>query len=185
MAAYTSTLEPFVRADAAARARRVRMILLDADGILTDGSIIYPGPDGEPKHFSALDSIGLRFAMLAGLRIGIVSGRKSDALARRAGELGIDDLYQACLWKLDAYDRIRKRRKLADADVAFLGDDLLDLPVMKRVGFAGTVPGAVPEVTRSAHFVSSRPGGRGGVREIIDFILKVQGRWSRIAERYL
>ena len=161
------------------------MVILDADGVLTDGSIVYPGAEGEPKSFSALDSVGLRLAQKAGLLLAIISGRQSDALARRASELGIDELHQRQLWKLDAYAAVRRRRRVGDAEVAFIGDDLLDLPVMRRVGFPATVPGAVPEVLRASHFVSSRPAGMGGAREILDFILKVQGRWARVTGRYV
>lgn len=161
------------------------MVLLDADGVLTDGSIVYPGRQGETKVFSALDSVGLRLAGLAGLRLGIISGRSSEALSRRAEELGIEDLHQRSLWKLEVYEKVRRRHRLKDGEVAFLGDDLVDLPVMRRVGFMATVPDAVPEVLRTAHFVSGRPGGRGGVREILDFVLKVQGLWARVTRRYL
>lgn len=161
------------------------MIILDADGVLTDGSIVYPGPEGEPKTFSSLDSVGLRLAQKAGILLAIITGRRSEALVRRASELGIDELHQRQLWKLDAYGQVRRRKKLSDGQIAFIGDDLVDLPVMRRVGFPATVPGAVPEVLGAAHFVSSREGGRGGAREIIDFILKVQGRWTGVAGRYV
>lgn len=185
MSPNPSPPEPRLTADAASRARRVKMVILDADGILTDGSIVYPGPDGEPKVFSALDSVGLRLAQKAGLDLGIITGRTSEALTRRAAELGIEDLYQRQLWKLDAYRRVIRKRRLSHHEMAFLGDDLVDLPVMRKVGFSATVPGAVREVLRAAHFVSSRPGGMGGAREILEFILKVQGRWAGVAGRYL
>lgn len=185
MSPYSPRPEPFLTADAAARARRVKMVILDADGILTDGTLVYPGFEGEPKIFSALDSVGLRLAGMAGLRLAIITGRRSDALERRAAELGIEELHQRQLWKLDAYGKVRRKYRLADAEIAFLGDDLVDLPVMRKAGFAATVPGALPEAKRIAHFVSARPGGRGGAREILDFILKVQGRWAGVAGRFL
>jgi 3-deoxy-D-manno-octulosonate 8-phosphate phosphatase (KDO 8-P phosphatase) len=185
MTLHSAAPEPILKADAARRARRVKMVLMDVDGTLTDGRIVFSSAEGESKFFSAQDGVGIRLAERAGLLCGVITGRKSEALHRRATELGITEIHQRSLRKTEAYDALRARRRMAHEEIAFLGDDLVDLPVMKQAGFAATVPDAVPEVIRHSHFVSSRAGGLGGVREILDFILKVQGRWFRVTGRYL
>jgi len=171
--------EPRIAADAAPRARGVKLVLLDVDGVLTDGRIVFTGERSEAKHFSAQDGVGIRLAQRAGLRFGIITGRRSAALEMRARELGITELHQNSLKKADAYRKILASTRLADEAIAYVGDDLVDLPIMKRAGFAATVPEARPEVLRAAHFVSGRGCGRGAVREILDFILRVQGAWKR------
>lgn len=173
--------EPRIAADAAARARRVKLILMDVDGVLTDGRIVFCGPTDETKFFDAQDGMGVRQAIRAGLRVGLITRRGSRALERRAKELGIadTDIHMSSLDKSATYVKIVRASGLADAEVAFVGDDLVDMPALGRAGFAATVPNAVPEVIRAAHFVAGRAGGRGAVRQILDFILKVQGRWER------
>lgn len=178
-------LEPRLTADAAARARRLKMLLMDVDGVLTDGRIVLSGPTEETKFFDAQDGVAIRLASNAGLRIGLITGRKSEALERRARELGITDLHMNSFRKAEAYARILSERGLEDAEVGFVGDDLVDMPILRRAGFAAAVPNARPEVIRAAHFVSSRWGGRGAVREILDFILKVQGRWARVTRDFI
>jgi len=177
--------EPRLTADAAARARRVKMVLMDVDGILSDGSIVFTGAAEESKAFDAQDGVAIRLAQRAGLPVGLITGRESAALKRRAAELKIRELHMNWFHKEEAYARVLAERRLADADVAFVGDDLVDVPLLKRAGFAATVPEARPEVIRLAHFVASRPGGHGAVRQILDFILKVQGRWERATRGFI
>jgi 3-deoxy-D-manno-octulosonate 8-phosphate phosphatase (KDO 8-P phosphatase) len=174
-----SAPEPRLAADAAARARRVKLILMDVDGVLTDGRIVFCGPTDETKFFDSQDGMGVRQAIRAGLRVALITRRGSRALERRAKELGISEIHTDSLDKSAAYTKILRTSGLSDAEVAFVGDDLVDMPALGRAGFAATVPNAVPEVIRAAHFVAGRPGGRGAVRQILDFILKVQGRWER------
>ena len=180
-----ATTEPKLTADAAARARRVKMVLMDVDGVLTDGRIVFCGPTDETKFFDSQDGVGVRLAIRAGLKIGLITGRASQALGRRASELGITEIYMNSSDKGGAYRQVLSASRYEDADIAFIGDDLVDMPVMKRAGFAAAVPNAVPEVIRAAHFVASRPGGRGAVRQILDFIMKVQGTWARATRGYV
>ena len=179
-------LEPRIRAGAAERARRIKLVLMDVDGVLTDGRIVFAGPDAsETKHFDAQDGVGIRIAQRAGLLMGLITGRASEAVRRRARELGIAEVHLNSFRKADAWERILAARRLRDADAAFIGDDIVDMPVLVRAGFAATVPNARPEVLRAAHFVTSRPGGSGAVREVLDFILKVQGRWESATRGFL
>lgn len=175
---------PRLTADAAPRARLVKMVLMDVDGVLTDGRLHYtPASDGT-KLFHARDTVGIRLAQRAGIRFGFISGRGSEALELRATELRITEVHQKKLHKEPVYEKIRRGEGLGHEEMAYIGDDLVDLPVMKRVGFAATVPGSPRELARAAHFVTSRNGGDGAVREILDFILRVQGSWQRVTREF-
>jgi len=155
------------------------MVLLDVDGVLTDGRIVFTASESETKIFNSQDGVGVRLAQRTGLKFGIITGRKSAALEMRARELGITEIHQRALKKSEAYSKVLAATGLEDVDIAFVGDDLVDLPVMRRAGFAATVPEARPEVVRAAQFVSGRGCGRGAVREILEFIMRVQGTWRR------
>jgi 3-deoxy-D-manno-octulosonate 8-phosphate phosphatase (KDO 8-P phosphatase) len=171
-------------ADAAARARRIRVLLMDVDGVLTDGHVYlqdFPGGVAlELKAFHSQDGAGLKLARMAGLRTGVISGRRSTAMRRRAQENGIEFIYQGRDEKIPAYEEILERAQAVDAEVAYVGDDLPDLSVLRRVGLAVAVANAVPEVKSSAHLVTRRPGGSAAVREVIEFILKAQGKWLSV-----
>jgi 3-deoxy-D-manno-octulosonate 8-phosphate phosphatase (KDO 8-P phosphatase) len=162
------------------RARRIALVLLDVDGVMTDGSIAFTEGHLESKTFDARDGVGLWLARRAGLRTGLISGRTSAAVVRRAGELGMDEVHLRVRDKLTAYERILRRLQLRDAQVCYIGDDLVDLPVLGRAGMPVTVADARPEVLRAARFVTEAPGGRGAVREVIDAILKAQGKWGLV-----
>ena len=170
----------------AARARKVRLLLLDVDGVLTDGHILLQsladGTATEGKAFHSQDGAGLKMARAAGLRTGVISGRRSPAVERRAQETGMEFVYQGYAQKLEAYEAILRAAGVRDAEVAYAGDDLPDLPVMARVGLAVAVQDAVAEVRRAAHFVTSRGGGDAAVRELIEYILKAQGKWRVASE---
>ena len=165
------------------RAARIRLLLVDVDGVLTDGHIYLQSlPDGtaaEMKVFNAHDGAGLKLARLAGLRTGLITGRGSAAVARRAQELGMDFVYQTRGGKLGAYQDILRRAGLQDRDVAYIGDDLPDLPVLERVGLAVAVANAVPEVKTAAQLITQRSGGAGAVREVVELVLKAQGSWAK------
>lgn len=162
------------------RAQRVRFLLMDVDGVLTDGRIIFlPGHEAEEvKAFDSKDGVGLRMASRAGLGLGLLSGRSSSAVARRARELGIAEVVMGVTAKLPAYLTLRDRLGLADEDFCYVGDDIVDVPVLRRVGLPATVADAHPEALRAAAVVSGRPGGRGAVREIVDGLLRAQGKWD-------
>lgn len=166
------------------RIRTVKVLLLDCDGVLTDGTAGYADGGGESKGFCFHDGAGMKYFQRAGGTIGIITGRKSPALAARAAELGIENVVQGALVKIDAYCALKEKMGFSDAEAAYLGDDLPDLPVLRTVGFSGTVANAVPYVKRRVDFVSQRPGGHGAVREFIELILKTQDKWSGIMRRY-
>ena len=171
----------------AARARKIRVLLMDVDGVLTDGHVnLLALPDGtatEMKAFHSQDGAGLKMAHDAGLRTGVITGRESAAVTRRARETGIEFVYQGRAEKLPAYQEIVRATGVHESEIAYVGDDLPDLPVMQRVGLAIAVANAVPEVRREAHLVTRRSGGDAGVREAIEAILKAQGKWGMASSR--
>jgi 3-deoxy-D-manno-octulosonate 8-phosphate phosphatase (KDO 8-P phosphatase) len=166
------------------RAQRIRLLLMDCDGVLTDGRIVLLPEAEDIKFFHSHDGQGLKLAAQAGLRTGVITTRASRVLERRVKEMKVHHLYQNAENKLEAYEAILKQEGLSDEEVAFIGDDLPDLPVMLRVGLAMAVSNAVPEVLAHAHWVTKREGGRGGVRETVEFILKAQGKWDDVVTRY-
>ena len=153
---------------------------MDVDGVLTDGGITFTGEDQETRTFDAKDGVGLAIAHRLGLRTGLISGRGSAAVLRRARELRMDEVHLRTRDKLQAYERILKRTRLTDAEVCYIGDDLVDLPILARAGMAVAVADAHPEVKRRAPFVTRAAGGRGAVREVIDAIIRAQGRWDTV-----
>jgi len=170
------------------RARLIRLLLTDCDGVLTDGSLHYSS-DGEraveaTQVFHIHDGLGIRLAHAAGLKVGIISGRTSLPLAHRARELKIDHLYQGIADKLDAYKQICAAEGLLEEQIAYLGDDLPDLPLLRRAGLAVAVADAVSEVQLYAHHITQRRGGRGAMRETIELILRAQGKWKEIIRQY-
>ncbi|MGH9866693.1 MAG: KdsC family phosphatase [Candidatus Polarisedimenticolia bacterium] len=181
------TQEPPLRLspDAADRARRVKLILMDVDGVLTDGRIILQAEVDEAKGFDSRDGVGIRLAQKAGLVTGVITGRLSIATTRRAHELRMEEYHQRVFQKIEVYDSILKARRLRPEEACFVGDDLVDIPIMRKTGFAAAPSNARPEARQVAHFVTSGEGGRGAVREVIDFILKVQGLWGKATEGYL
>ncbi len=162
----------------------IKLLLLDVDGVMTDGRIIYTGDGHESKAFDVKDGHGLKLIQRAGIRVGIITGRQSEVVARRAEELGIEFVYQGCRDKLAPYREILEKCGLTDNQVAYVGDDVVDLPVLTRVGFAATVIDAVEDVKPYVDYVTERPGGRGAVREICDLLLKQSGLWPQVAGRY-
>ncbi len=157
-----------------ARARHIRLLLLDVDGVLTDGSIVV-GPDGlELKSFFVRDGAAIVMAQRAGIEVGFLSGRASAPTAVRAAELGVKIVVQGELDKTTAFDEILSRRAVEPAAVAYMGDDLLDLPVLRRVGLAAAPADAAPAVLGEVHWTSSLNGGRGAVREFVDMLLTMR-----------
>lgn len=163
-------------------AKNVRMLLLDVDGVLTDGGICYSSRE-ECKCFNVRDGLGIKMLVQEGIPVGIISGRSSDAVARRAQELGIAEVYQGVAHKVAAFEEILKRHRIEAEQVAFVGDDLADIPLLERVGLAVSVADAEDAVKERAHYICQRPGGRGAVREVCDLILKAQGRWEECLQR--
>jgi len=180
-----------------ARARKIKLLLMDVDGVLTDGRIYYvPADPGsryrgtrpsliETKTFHSRDGLGLRFAHQAGLRTGILSGRESPVVEHRARELGIHFIRQGAREKLAPYREILEEAGLRDEQVCYVGDDLVDLPVLVRVGLAVGVGDGHPLLTQYVHYVTRAPGGLGAVRETIELILSAQGKFQPVLDRYL
>lgn len=165
---------------AAGKAGPIRCIVFDVDGVLTDGRITLDGGGEEMKSFDVKDGLRMVLARRSGLKTALITGRQSAVVARRAGELGTDHLYQGAGDKVQCLQAVMSKEGLGAEGIAFLGDDLPDLPAMKAAGLAGAVADAVPEVRDAADWISSRPGGRGAAGEFVEFILRVQGRWEGI-----
>lgn len=159
--------------------------MLDCDGVLTDGRIIMlPGGD-ETKAFDVKDGHAMVMAQRAGLRIAVISGRKSSVVQARAKELGIAHLHEMAWVKTEPYEKILGEEGLSDQEVCYVGDDVVDIPLLRRAGLAVSVADGVEEAKRHSHFVTTRPGGRGAVREVIEIILKAQDKWDEALARYL
>ena len=166
------------------RLAQIKLLILDVDGVMTDGRIIFDSNGIESKFFNVKDGHGIKMLQRSGIEIGIISGRESQVVANRAVELGINQVYQKSLDKLVPYRQMLEATGVTDQQVAFMGDDVIDIPLLKRVGFAAAPADAVAEVLPFAHFVAKNRGGWGAVRELADLILKAQGKWEAITARY-
>jgi len=167
------------------RLEAIELLVLDVDGVLTDGRLVIHSDGAESKSFHTLDGHGIRMWQRAGLKVALLSGRYSGSTQRRADELQIPHVLQDCHFKLPALEQLLQELHLKAEHVAYVGDDLPDLAAMRFVGFAVAVANAVDEVKEHADYVTVRPGGRGAVREVIEHILKNSGRWQTLMERYL
>ena len=170
--------------EAVERASRIRLVLLDADGVLTDGRL-YLAPGGhDGRAFSTRDGMGIRLGQDAGLQFGIISGRNCRVVAGRGEELAMSEIHQGESDKIGRLEEILGRLGLSAEVVCFVGDDLPDLAVMRRVGFAVAPADAAAEVRRQAHWVTEHDGGHGAIRDVVEFLLRSSGRWERMIVRY-
>jgi 3-deoxy-D-manno-octulosonate 8-phosphate phosphatase (KDO 8-P phosphatase) len=194
------------------RARKIKLLLFDVDGVMTDGSLwFFPAPAGahqetqekagkvadagdyaissasviEAKGFNAHDGTGISLARLGGLKTGLITKRISDTVALRARDLRLDHVHQGIADKLGTFEEILRQEKLAKDEAAYMGDDIIDLPVMRHCGLAVAVPNSRPEVLQAAHYVTEHPGGHGALRDAVEFILRAQGRLEQAVEQYL
>ncbi|MBI5559387.1 MAG: HAD-IIIA family hydrolase [Deltaproteobacteria bacterium] len=167
------------------KAREVKLLLLDVDGVLTDGSIAYTDEGSEIKTFHVRDGFGMNLLRQAGVEIGLITARSSKALERRVRDLNLTHVYQGKRQKVEVFAQLIKELQLAPAQVAYMGDDWLDLPLLARVGFSATVADSAPEVREIVDYVARRPGGRGAVREICDLIIDAKGLYQDLLGRYL
>jgi 3-deoxy-D-manno-octulosonate 8-phosphate phosphatase (KDO 8-P phosphatase) len=165
------------------RLQKVRLFLCDVDGILTDASVFMDG-SVETKRFHIQDGLGLRLLQREGIKVGWISARPSPATAQRALDLKVDFLHQSDGNKVTAVEKILAETNLTWEDVSFMGDDVVDLGVLKRAGLAVTVPHSIPEARDLAHYVTEAPGGDGAVREVVEMILKAQGKWEAIIRHF-
>ena len=162
------------------RAQRIRLLLFDVDGVLTDGVIVMHADGSESKGFHIRDGAAIVWAQRAGVPVGLLSARASGATTHRAAQLAIRIVQQGVTSKLSAFEQILKSSGLAEEAVSYMGDDLLDLPVLDRAGLAAAPADAAREVRQAVHWVSAARGGRGAVRELIELVLRAQGRWDGI-----
>jgi 3-deoxy-D-manno-octulosonate 8-phosphate phosphatase (KDO 8-P phosphatase) len=167
------------------RLLKIKLLILDCDGVLTDGRIIPLSETEETKLFDVKDGHGIRMAGRAGLKTAIISGRKSFAVRTRARDLGVAHLYEEAFVKIGPYEEVLAAEGLTDEAVCYVGDDVADIPIIRRAGLGVAVADAVAEVIGYADFVTARPGGHGAVREMIELILKTQGRWDQVMARYV
>jgi 3-deoxy-D-manno-octulosonate 8-phosphate phosphatase (KDO 8-P phosphatase) len=191
---------PKTKAAVLRRARKIKLLLMDVDGVLSDGSIYYlVGRDGrarEIKSFNSLDGAGIRLAQRAdgagirlaqraGLRTGIITGRQSPAVAYRARELEMNYLEMDAFKKLPAYEKIRRSSRLRDDQICYVGDDVTDVPLFNRVGLAVATPNGHAEARKRAHYVTRVRGGHGAVREVVDLLLRAQGKYDKLLRQFL
>lgn len=174
--------------EVAARAARVKLFLMDVDGVLTDGGLYQvPAPDGsmaETKRFDSQDGIALQWLSWYGIETGVISGRVSPATEARAKQVRMRYVYQGHIEKIPILDEIVRESGVALDEIAYMGDDLTDIVVMNRVGFALAPANARPEVKPAAHYVTATAGGSGAVREVVEMLLQAQGRWVEILTKY-
>ena len=164
---------------------KIELLVLDVDGVLTDGTIIVNADGSETKYFNTLDGHGIRMWQRAGLKIALLSGRASEPTRHRAKQLEIEHVFEDCHNKLPVLEKFLKQIDISPESTAYIGDDLMDLPIMRYVGFSVAVPNAVDEVKEQADYITTRPGGSGAVRQAIEYILKSSGRWQGLMKRYL
>jgi len=170
------------------RASRIKLLLMDVDGVLTNGKLYQvPNPDGqmvETKGFDSQDGIGLTWLSWKGIKTGVISGRQSPATVERARQVKMTYIYQGHIEKIPILEEILADAKIDAGEVAYIGDDFTDITIMHRVGFAVAVANARAEVKREAHYVTEAVGGEGAVREVVELILKAQDKWGEILKHY-
>ena len=168
------------------KARKVSLLISDVDGVLTDGKLFY-GPDGRDGHskaFHVRDGLAVKLAQMAGIRVAFVSAKKSEALKQRAAELNVDFCKDGVSDKILQVNEICDTLQVSWAEIAAIGDDLVDLPVLRRCGFAATVPEAPAEVRSCVDFVTTHPGGEGAFREFVEFLIRSRGRWDDVIAHF-
>ena len=168
-----------------AKAGRIRLLLFDVDGVLTDGTVVMHADGSESKGFNIRDGAAIVYAQRAGLSVGLLSARSSGATAHRAAQLAVRIVEQGVKSKLKSYEQIARDARFADDEIAYMGDDLLDLPVLARVGLSAAPADAAMEVRERVDWVSAQAGGRGAARELIELILRAQHRWDDVLRQYV
>lgn len=162
----------------------IKILILDVDGVMTDGRIIYDDDGKEIKNFDVKDGHGMKLLMRAGIDVAIITARESNVVLHRAKNLGVELVYQKAIDKVAAFEDILKIKKLSPNEAAYMGDELVDIPLLRKVGFACAVKDAVADVKKCADYITDKNGGCGAVREICDMILKAHGKWEKVTARY-
>ena len=163
----------------------IQLLAMDVDGVLTDGTLVINADGSESKFFNSMDGHGIRMWQRAGLKVALITGRASEPTQRRAEQLQIEYVFQDCHDKLPVFEKLLEQFRLSPEKAAYIGDDLTDLPAIRYAGFGVAVANAVDEVKQYADYVTTRSGGTGAVREVIEHILKNTGRWQQLMTRYL
>lgn len=166
------------------KAKKIKLVIMDVDGVLTSGQIILDNNAVEYKAFHVRDGHGIKMAQRAGMTVAIITGRESRVVEVRAAELGITEVHQHSWDKLATYEELLTRLKLSDEETAYIGDDIVDIPVMRRVGLSFAVADAEPYVRDAADMVTGRGGGKGAVREVMDYLLSARGEWEEVTRKY-
>lgn len=165
--------------------KQLKLLVLDVDGVMTDGRIIYNDDGKETKMFDVKDGHGIKLLMRAGIDVAIITARESNVVLHRAKNLGIEMVYQKAMDKVAAFEDILKKKQLSLGEAAYAGDELVDIPLLRRVGFAIAVNDAVADVKKYADYITKKNGGCGAVREVCEIILKTQGKWKEVTAKYL
>lgn len=173
-----------ISSEIAQRARRVKLLITDIDGVMTDGRIVYSIYGDELKFFDVTDGFGISLLNRVGIKTVIITAKKSRIVKLRARDLKVTKAYAGFLDKRIPFNDVLKRFKIPAEEICFIGDDLIDVPILKKVGFAVSVPNGMEEVKAVAHHITAKPGGRGAVREICELILKSQDKWDEATSRY-
>jgi 3-deoxy-D-manno-octulosonate 8-phosphate phosphatase (KDO 8-P phosphatase) len=166
------------------KAAKIKLILLDVDGVLTDGGIIIDDRGVESKRFNVRDGQGITLLIQAGIQVGLLTGRYSNIVRRRAKELGVTIVCQGAQNKMEIYERIRRKIGLRDEEIAYVGDDIMDLPVLRKAGLAIAVRDGWPGLRVEVDYVTETKGGKGAVREVSELLLETQSLWERLTRRY-
>ncbi|MGB2661408.1 MAG: HAD-IIIA family hydrolase [Candidatus Omnitrophota bacterium] len=166
------------------RAKKIKLLVLDVDGVLTDGRFVYSSYGNEIKNFDVNDGLGITLVKRVGIKCVILTAKASRVVKKRAKELKIDKVYHNFHYKINALDDIKKRFRCEDEEICFVGDDVIDIPILKRIGLAVCPPNAMDVVKPFAHFITDKKGGRGAVREVCDFLLKAQDKWDAATSAY-
>ena len=164
--------------------KKIKLLILDVDGVMTDGRIIMDYKGHEIKHFDVRDGHGIKLIQRYGVKVVLLTGRKSEVVLRRARDLEVKEVYQKAFNKKEIFARILRKNKLNADSAAFIGDDIIDIPVLKAAGFSAAVADALSVVKKSVDYVTKNKGGRGAVREICDLLIQAQGKWPEIAAKY-
>lgn len=165
--------------------KKIKVIIFDVDGVLTDGKIIIGSDKTEYKNFNVKDGTGVTLGHYAGLKFAIISGRYSKVISIRAKELGINHVFQNVVEKITSYENLKRKLKLKDDEICFIGDEIIDIPIMEKCGFSAAPSDCVKEVKKIVHYTCKNKGGEGCVREVIEMTIKAQGQWERTLSKYL
>jgi 3-deoxy-D-manno-octulosonate 8-phosphate phosphatase (KDO 8-P phosphatase) len=166
------------------KAKKIKLLILDVDGVLTDGRIIMNDSGDEIKHFNVRDGHGIKMIMRYGIGVVFLTGRTSKVVNHRAKDLGITEVYQGTFDKAEVCDKILQKKSLQFEEIAYMGDDIVDIPVLRRAGFSVAVSDASKYVKNFVDYITTKEGGKGAVREICEIILQAQGYWEEVAKRY-